>query len=64
MFKIEGNIEFFLDVTDNFTFGCGDERVTSFSENLHEVVSQVTTSKIESHDSMWKSITFIDWDIV
>merc|ERR1711983_412359 len=27
-----------------------------------EMISQITTSKIKSEDSMRKSITFIDWD--
>ena len=65
MFEVKGNVaELFLDVTDDFTFGGGDERVTSFSKDLHEVISQVTASKIESHDGVWEGITFIDWDVV
>ena len=32
--------EALLDVTDNFALGGGGERVTTLSENLHEVVGQ------------------------
>jgi len=65
LFEVKGDVaEFFLDVTDDFTFGGGDEGVTSFSKDLHEVVSQVTASKIESHDGVWEGITFVDWDVV
>ena len=48
----------YLDVTDNLSLSRGDERVTSLSEDLHEVISEVTSSKIESHDGMRKSITW------
>merc|ERR1712117_473236 len=65
LFEVKGNVaELFLDVTDDFTFRSGDERVTSFSKDLHEVISQVTASKIESHDGVWEGITFVDWDVV
>jgi hypothetical protein len=54
--------ELLLDVTDDFTLSGGGESVTTLSEDLHEVVSKITTSKIETEDSVWKSITFVDWD--
>merc|ERR1711892_380907 len=63
LFKVKGNIaEFLLDVTDNFTLGSGGEGVSAFSEDLHEVVGQFTSSKIKTDNGMRKSITFIDWD--
>jgi hypothetical protein len=65
LFEVEGDIaEFFLDVTDDFTFGGGDERVTTFGEDFHEVVGQIATGKIETHDSVWEGITFEYWDVV
>ena len=48
----------YLDVTDDFSLSRGDERVTSLSQELHEVISEVTSSKIKSHDGMRKSITW------
>jgi len=65
LFKVQSDVaKFFFDVSDDFSFGGGDERVTSFSKDFHEVVSQVSTGEIESHDSVWEGITFVDWDVV
>merc|ERR1712128_409981 len=51
-----------LDVTDNLTLSGGGERVATLSEDLHEVVGQLTSGKVKTDNSMGKSITFIDWD--
>merc|ERR1711993_218849 len=65
LFEIKGNItEFLLDVTDNFTLSSGGERVTTLSEDLHEVVGELTASQVQTEDSMGKSITLIDGDSV
>ena len=53
-----------LDVTDDFTFGGGGERVTTLGEDLHEVVGQVTSGKIETDDGVGKSVTFVDGNSV
>merc|ERR1739844_31765 len=65
LFGVKGNIaEFLLDVTDNFTLSSGGERVTTLSEDLHEVVGELTASQVQTEDSMGKSITLIDGDSV
>jgi len=65
LLEVEGDVaELFFDVSDDFSFGGGDEAVTSLGKDLHEVVSQVSTGEIESHDSVWEGITFVDWDVV
>jgi hypothetical protein len=65
LLKVEGDVaELFLDVSDDFTFGGGDKRVTSLGEDLHEVVGEIATGKIESHDGVGESITFVHWDVV
>jgi len=65
LLKVKSDVaELLLDVSDDFSLGGGDEAVTSLGEDLHEVVSQVSTGKIESHDGVWESITLIDWDVV
>merc|ERR1712206_7185 len=47
LLKVKGNIaELLLDVTDNFTLGSGGERVTALSEDLHEVVGELTASQV------------------
>merc|ERR1711881_666734 len=58
-----GNIaELLLDVTDNLAFSSGGEGVATFSEDLHEVVGELTSSKIKTNNSVGKGITFIDGD--
>merc|ERR1712241_1428134 len=63
LFEVKGNIaELLLDVTDNLTLSSGGERVTTFSEDLHEVIGEFTASQVQTEDSMGKSITLIDGD--
>merc|ERR1719245_611780 len=65
LLEVKSNIaELLLDVTDNLTLSSGGERVTSISEDLHEVVGELTSSKIKTDNSMGKGITFIDGDTV
>jgi hypothetical protein len=65
LLKVKGNVaELLLDVTDDFTFGGGGERVTTLGEDLHEVVSEITTSEIETEDGVREGITFVDGDSV
>merc|ERR1712184_121262 len=53
-----------LDVTDDLALSGGGERVTTLSEDLHEVVGELTASQVQTEDGMGKSITFIDGDVV
>merc|ERR1712112_423436 len=63
LLEVKGNIaELLLDVTDDFTFSSGGERVATLSEDLHQVVSELTSSKVKTDDGMGKGITFIDGD--
>jgi len=65
LFKVKSNIaKLLLDVADNFTLSSGGERVATFSEDLHQVISEVSASKIKTENSMGKSISFIDGDSV
>merc|ERR1711936_266834 len=58
-----GNIaELLLDITDNLTLSSGGERVATLSEDLHQVVGELTSSKIKTDNGMGKGITFIDRD--
>ncbi|KAF1747771.1 hypothetical protein GCK72_024237 [Caenorhabditis remanei] len=58
--KLSDVAELLLDVTDDFTFGGGCERVTTLGENLHEVVGEITSSKIETTDSVWEGVSFVN----
>merc|ERR1719508_616869 len=63
LFKVKSNIaELLLDVTDNLTLSSGGEGIAAFSEDLHQVVGQFTSSKVKTDNSMGKGITFIDWN--
>merc|ERR1712227_801232 len=63
LLEIKGNIaELLLDVTDNFTLSGGGERVTTLSEDLHEVVGELTASQVQTEDGMGESVTLIDGD--
>merc|ERR1719266_256973 len=65
LLKVKSNIaELLLDVTDNLTLSSGGERVATLSKDLHQVVGELTSSKIKTDNSMGKGITFIDWDTV
>merc|ERR1711970_537081 len=63
LLEVKGNIaELLLDVTDNLTLSSGGEGMATLCEDLHQVVGELTSSKIKTHNSMGESITFIDWD--
>lgn len=53
----------FLAKVGNFLTS-GDKGVTTLSQDLHQVVSKITTGQIQTHDGMWESITLIDGNIV
>merc|ERR1719481_799119 len=65
LLEVKSNIaELLLDVTDNLTLGSGGEGVATLSEDLHQVVGELTASKVKTNNGMGESITFIDGDTV
>merc|ERR1711970_1112549 len=63
LLEVKGNIaELLLHVTDNLTLSSGGEGVATLCEDLHQIVGELTSSKIKTDNSMGESITFIDWD--
>ena len=65
LLEVESNIaELLLDVTNDFALGSGRESISALSQDLHEVIRQVTTSHINTGDSVWQSETFVDGDDV
>ncbi len=65
LFKVESDIaELLLDVTDNLTLSSGGERVSTFSQDLHEVISQVTSGQVQTEDGVGESISLVDGDSV
>merc|ERR1712170_21294 len=61
LLEVQGNIaELLLDVTDNLSLsGCG-EAVTTLGEDLHEVVSEISTSQIQTEDGVGQGVTLVD----
>merc|ERR1719179_84328 len=65
LLEVKGNIaELLLDVTDDLTLSSGGERVASLGEDLHEVVGELTSSKVKTDNGVGESITLIDGDTV
>merc|ERR1712036_87530 len=65
LLEVEGNIaELLLDVTDNLTLSSGGEGVATLGEDLHQVVGELTSSKVKTDNGVGKGITFIDGDTV
>jgi len=63
LLEVEGDVaELFLDVTDDLTLGGGGEGVSTLGEDLHEVVGEVASGKIETEDSVGEGISFVDGD--
>merc|ERR1719260_340977 len=63
LLKVKSNIaELLLDVTDNLTLSSGSEGVATFSEDLHQVVGELTSSEVKTDNGMGQGITFIDRD--
>merc|ERR1719354_903418 len=61
LFEVEGDVaELLLDISDDFPFGGGGERVATLGQDLGKVVGQISASQIQTHDGVGKGITFID----
>merc|ERR1719474_2395901 len=65
LLEVKSNIaELLLDVTNNLTLSSGGERIATLSKDLHQVVGELTSSKVKTNDGMGEGITFIDGDTV
>merc|ERR1712240_459904 len=63
LLEIQGDVaELLLDVPDNFPLSGGGEGVSTLSENLHEVVGQLTASQVQTDDGVGESVTLVDGD--
>ena len=65
LLEVEGNVtKLLLDVADDFTLGGGGEGVTALSEDLHQVIGQITASHIDTSNGVRKSETLVNGDNV
>jgi hypothetical protein len=63
--EIKSNVAFFFfDSSNNLEFSRTLESLTGFHQDFGKMRSKISTSEVVSHNSMWKRITFIDWDSV
>merc|ERR1712215_244611 len=63
LFKVKSNIaKLLLDITDNLTLSSSGKGIATFSKDFHQVVGELTSSKIKTDNGMGESITFIDRD--
>merc|ERR1712242_270312 len=65
LLEVQGDVaELLLDVTDNLALGGGGEGVATLGEDLHQVVSEVTASQVETEDGVGESVSLVDGDSV
>merc|ERR1712242_292018 len=65
LLEVQGDVaELFLDVTDNLALGRGGEGVATLGEDLHQMVSEVTASQVETENGVGESVTLVDGDTV
>merc|ERR1711988_1377532 len=65
LLEVKGDVaELLLDVTDHLTLSGGGERVAPLGEDLHQVVSELTASQVQTDNGVGESITLIDGDTV
>ena len=56
LLEVKGDVaELLLDITDDFALGSGGESVTTLSQDLHEVIGQITTSHINTSNGVRKN---------
>merc|ERR1719190_293587 len=65
LLEVQGDVaELLLDVTDNLALGGGGEGVATLGKDLHQVVSEVTASQVQTEDGVGESVTLVDGDSV
>jgi len=65
LLKVKSDVaELLLDVSHDLSLCGGGERVSSLGEDLHEVIGEISSCEVESHDCVRESISFIDWHSV
>ena len=63
--EVKGNVsELLLNVPDNLTLGGGGEGVSALGHDLHHVVSEVATGKVETDNGVGEGISLVNGDSV
>merc|ERR1711868_319111 len=65
LLEVQGDIaELLLDVPHDLSLSGGGEAVASLSEDLHQIVGEITASQVEPEDGVGKSVSLVDGDSV
>merc|ERR1712121_231999 len=65
LLKVQGDVaQLLLDVPHDLALGGGGEGVAALSEDLHQVVGQVTASKVQTQDGVGQGVPLVDGDSV
>ena len=63
--KVEGDVgELLLDVADDLALGGRRERVATLRKDLHHVVREVASRKVDAENGVGKGVSFVDGDSV
>ena len=63
LLEVKSNIaQLLLNVPDNLPLGSGGEGVAPLCEDLHQVVSEVTASKVKPEDGVGEERSFHRWE--
>lgn len=63
LLEVESDVaKLLFDVADDFSLGGSGERITTLSQDLHEVVGQVATCHINTGNGVGKGETLVDGD--
>ena len=58
---VQGNVaELLFHIPDNFTLSGGGHGNSTLSQNLHQVLSEITASKVQSHDCVGQGVALVD----
>mmetsp|Transcript_16069 Transcript_16069/g.22656 ORF Transcript_16069/g.22656 Transcript_16069/m.22656 type:complete len:387 (-) Transcript_16069:93-1253(-) len=61
--EVKGDVcKLLLDVADDFALSSGGERVAALGEDLHHVVGEIASGKIDTEDRVRESVSFVDRD--
>ena len=62
---VQGNVgKLLLHVPHNFPLSSSGEGVAALSQDLHQVVSKITTSQVKTKDGVGEGVSLIDGDSV
>merc|ERR1712050_372913 len=60
--KIKSHVsQFFLHITHDLAFRSGSKGMTTFGQDFHHVLSEISASEVQAKDGVGQSISLVDW---